>query len=525
LITHKKILNEISSDVAVTAEDFQKLIQYLFPYQPVLSGRLSLYGYQDYMQLTEQQFYLLLIIGPAVISAIVVYAITAIYRNRSIQTLSQQLDYSRNQLSDNENQLKQFTTDLALSHQHIEHLKTTIDELQQHRDSNQQKHENLAQQFHHAQTEIQKLQVKQQKERQHSEEKLQQLEQNKIQLKKEFELLAADILKSSQQEFTSQSRQGLENFLQPFRQQITDFKTKVETIHTNDLKQRESLKTELKHLQQLNLQMTQEAHQLSTALKGQKKTQGNWGELILENVLDRSGLQLDKDYKREVSFNTEEGRRRPDVIVYLPEDKHLIIDAKVSLNAYTRYVNAETDSERNQAIKEHIQALSARIKELSDKSYFDLPGLTSPEMVFMFIPIESAFVEAIRHDESLFQLAIDQQVLVTTPTTLLTSLNIIRQLWRFEDQNKHAAKLSEQAAKVYNQLRLFLENMQALGKQIDKSKDTYDKAMSQFMSGRGNLVKKVEDFQKLGVSVQNELPAEFVEKAKLELDLIEQQQE
>jgi len=332
-------------------------------------------------------------------------------------------------------------------------------------------------------------------------------------------------LKSSQQEFTSQSRQGLENFLQPFRQQITDFKTKVETIHTNDLKQRESLKTELKHLQQLNLQMTQEAHQLSTALKGQKKTQGNWGELILENVLDRSGLQLDKDYKREVSFNTEEGRRRPDVIVYLPEDKHLIIDAKVSLNAYTRYVNAETDSERNQAIKEHIQALSARIKELSDKSYFDLPGLTSPEMVFMFIPIESAFVEAIRHDESLFQLAIDQQVLVTTPTTLLTSLNIIRQLWRFEDQNKHAAKLSEQAAKVYNQLRLFLENMQALGKQIDKSKDTYDKAMSQFMSGRGNLVKKVEDFQKLGVSVQNELPAEFVEKAKLELDLIEQQQE
>jgi DNA recombination protein RmuC len=213
------------------------------------------------------------------------------------------------------------------------------------------------------------------------------------------------------------------------------------------------------------------------------------------------------------------------VIIYLPEDKHLIVDAKVSLNAYTRYVNADTDLEREQAIKEHIQALSARIRELSDKNYFDLPGLKSPEMVFMFIPIESAFVEAIRNDESLFQLAIEQQVLVTTPTTLLTSLNIVRQLWRFEDQNIHAAKLSEQASKVYNQLRLFLENMQALGKQIDKSKDTYDAAMKQFISGRGNLVKKVEDFQRLGVSVQKELPEEFVEKARLELDLIEHQED
>ncbi len=464
-------------------------------------------------------------LGPALITAIMVYAISSIYRNRAVQNLTRQLQSTQDQLSTEESQLKQFTTDLALSHQRIEHLQANIDDLIHQRDNVQRKLEDISQQFHLAQTEIKKLQVEQQKERQHSEEKLQQLEQNKAQLKKEFEHLAADILKTSQKEFTSQSKQGLETFLQPFRQQVSEFKSRVENIHTHELKQREELKSELKHLQQLNQQISDEAHQLTTALKGQKKTQGNWGELILENVLDRSGLQADKDYKREVSFNTQDGRRRPDVIVYLPDNRHLIIDAKVSLNAYTRYVNAENDNQRSQAIKEHIQALTSRIKELSDKNYFDLPGLTSPEMVFMFIPIESAFVEAIRHDESLFQFAIEQQILVTTPTTLLTSLNIVRQLWRFEDQNKHAAKLSEQAAKVYNQLRLFLENMQALGKQIDKSKDTYDKAMSQFMSGRGNLVKKVEDFQKLGVSVQNELPKEFVDKAKLELDLIEHQQE
>jgi DNA recombination protein RmuC len=238
-------------------------------------------------------------------------------------------------------------------------------------------------------------------------------------------------------------------------------------------------------------------------------------------VLDRSGLKQGSDYEREVSFNTDSGRKRPDVVVYLPDDKHLVIDAKVSLNAYTRYVNAEDDIERSQALRDHISAVTDRINELSDRHYFDLPGLKSPEIVFMFIPIESAFVEAVRHDERLFQAAIEKQVLVATPTTLLTSLNIVRQLWRFEDQNRHAAKLSQQAARVYNQLRLFVESMLALGTQLDRSKKTYDEAMNRFMSGRGNLIKRVEDFQKLGVSVQNELPKEVVDKARLELDLIE----
>lgn len=475
------------------------------------------------MQLTEQQFYLLLIILPALLSSIIVYFVTLGSRNRIIAKINQDLSERQQQLSIRLGQIQQLQMDLALNQQQRDNLQSIVTEQKVQRSGLQQKNEMFQQQLHQSQIEVNTLHVEQEKEHQHTQEKLQQFEQSKEQLKKDFESLSQQILKSTQQEFSTQSKQGLELFLKPFRQQVSDFRDKVEIIHTNDLKQREALKTELKQLQELNRQMTEEAHHLSTALKGQKKTQGNWGELILENVLDRSGLQLDRDYRREVSFTTEDGRRRPDVIVYLPEDKHLIIDSKVSLNAYTRYVNAEDELEKAQAIKEHIQAISERIKELSGKNYFDLPGLKSPEMVFMFIPIESAFVEAIQNDENLFQLAIEQQVLVTTPTTLLTSLNIVRQLWRFEDQNKYTAKLADQAAKVYNQLRLFLESMEALGSQLDKSRKTYDQAMSQFVSGRGNLVKRVEGFQKLGVSVKKEMPNEIVDKANMELDLIELQ--
>lgn len=377
----------------------------------------------------------------------------------------------------------------------------------------------LTEALHDSDKQIQSFKIENQKEREYNNEKLKEIEKNRKQLITDFEHLATKVLQNSQHQFSEQSKQGLDLFLKPFRQQVGDFKSRVEEIHSKDLTQRAELKSELKQLHQLNQQMTNEAHQLATALKGQKKTQGNWGELILENVLDRSGLQPGKDYSRETSFNTEDGRRRPDVIIHLPDNKHLVVDAKVSLNAYTRYVNSEDPEERQQAIKEHINALSDRMNDLSSKNYFDLPGLNSPEMVFMFVPIESAFVEAIKFDETLFHKAIEQRVLITTPTTLLTSLNIVRQLWRLEDQTKHTAKLAEQAQKVYNQLRLFLENMELLGVQLDKSRQTYDKAMNQFVSGRGNLVKRVGDFKKLGVSVQKEISARLLEQGDMEITL------
>ncbi len=457
----------------------------------------------------------LLSVTLALIAGLLLAGLPMLYRQLRLERLHRAELHSRDEA------LNARQTELALGQQARDHLQQQLQQSEQTASRQMQRLEELQQELHRADTTVKTLSQTLETERHHHRERLDELERNREQLKKEFEALAQQILKSAQQEFSTHSREGLDLFLKPFRQQINDFRQKVEHIHSEELRQRAELKSELKQLQQLNQQMTREAHELSTALKGQKKMQGNWGELVLENVLDRSGLRDGKDYQREVSFRTEDGRRRPDVIVYLPEDKHLVIDAKVSLNAYTRYVNAESEVERAAALKEHVDALAARIDELSSKDYFELPGLKSPEMVFMFVPIESAFVEAIKADEQLFQKAVEQRVLVTTPTTLLTSLNVVRQLWRFEDQNKHAARLADQAGKVYNQLRLFLESLQELGKQLDKSKQSYDKAMGQFVSGRGNLVKRVEEFQQLGVSVKKELPPELVEKARLELDLIE----
>lgn len=352
------------------------------------------------------------------------------------------------------------------------------------------------------------------------EQQEKRLETQEKHIRQEFENLANRIFETKGKTFNEQSRQTINDLLSPFRTQLTEFKQKVEDIHVKEIQQQASLSKELFDLKALNQAMTEQAHSLATALQGQKKTQGNWGELILENILDRAGLVAGRDYKREASFTTEEGRSRPDAIVYLPQEKHLIIDAKVSLNAYTRFINSEDETERAVALKEHVSAFSARIKELSDRNYYQIAELNSPEMVFMFVPIESAFVEALKADEGLFQSALEKNVLVATPTTLLTSLNIVKSLWRFEDQNKHTAEIAERAGKIYEKLNTFIGSMLAIGKQLDKAKEHYDKAFSQLYAGRGNLVKQVSDFKKLGVSVKTDLPKDIVDKADMELDLI-----
>lgn len=375
------------------------------------------------------------------------------------------------------------------------------------------------------QSENAELRTSAKEKEEHVRQQFARLEEHEERLKKEFQNLANQIFEEKGKAFDEKSKASMDTLLSPFRTQIEEFRKKVEDIHHKDTEQQGALRAELQHLKEMNRQITEEAHQLATALKGQKKTQGNWGELILENVLERSGLRKDIDYKREVSFTTENGRSRPDAIVYLPDDKHLVIDAKVSLNAYTRYVNAEEGLEREQALQEHVASVADRIKELADRNYFELPGLNSPEMVFMFIPIESAFVEALRGDETLFQKALEQNVLVATPTTLLTSLNIVRQLWRFEDQNKHTAELADKAAKVYDKLRLFVESMDDVGHALDKAKESYRNAYSRLYSGRGNLIKQAGEFRKLGVAVKSELPKHIKEKGELELELEHQPEE
>ncbi|MCF6231460.1 MAG: DNA recombination protein RmuC [Gammaproteobacteria bacterium] len=444
-----------------------------------------------------------------------------VWSKMSVAAKQQQLDASQQQsarLAEVQGELQRQQTALAVADERVVSMGRQLQQAQQERRLSQQQLDEVQQRNGTLQAENTELHTRQQEKELHYASQVAQFEQQKLELSREFENLANRIFEAKGKSFSESSRQSLDDMLKPFRQQIVDFRQKVEEIHHKDTEQQAQLRSELGHLKELNKQITEEAHQLATALKGQKKSQGNWGELVLENVLDRSGLVIDKDYKREVSFNTESGRQRPDVIIYLPENKHLIVDAKVSLNAYTRYVNSENEAESKQAMKAHVAAISDRIKELSDRHYFELPGLNSPEMVFMFIPIESAFVEALRADESLFQKALEQNVLVATPTTLLTSLNIVRQLWRFEDQNRHTAELAEKAGRMYDKFNTFLGSMEKVGRSLDSAKDSYEKAFGQLYSGRGNLIKQANELKKLGVSVKAELPALLVERAELELD-------
>lgn len=343
-------------------------------------------------------------------------------------------------------------------------------------------------------------------------------EQNRQLLQDQFKLLAAQILEDRAQQFSSQSEQQLGRLIEPLRERMLEFRAKLEETQLKDSERQALLRAELTQLKTLNQQMSQEAHRLSTALQGQSKMQGHWGELVLANVLERSGLRDGIDFKKEVSFQTDKVRKRPDAIIYLPQNKHIVIDAKVSLNAYTRYINADDEQIRQIAIQEHLRAISDRIQELSARNYHELPGLNTPEIVFMFMPIESAFADAMRADPNLFQQALDRQIVIATPTTLLTSLQIVRQLWRFEDQHQHSAELADRASKVYKKLVSFVSSLEAVGQSLDRARESYDKAMGQLVSGKGNLIQLAKDFERLGIAVQTSLPDALVQRAELELE-------
>ncbi|WP_462163026.1 DNA recombination protein RmuC [Pseudoalteromonas xiamenensis] len=439
--------------------------------------------------------------------------------------LGKELKVSKDTLTEYDALNKALSEQLGQSKELAQHFKTKAEQLEQ------QNHQ-LNAYWRQSQTETKESQALAQEleielhgirntlemKEQSFKEQLAQLEAAKEHLKKEFSILANQIFEEKSAKFTNMSQQSIEQLLKPVQGELKGFRDKMEAIHSEDLKQRAALKQELLHLQANSQAITEQAHRLTTALQGQKKTQGNWGELMLENVLDSAGLRLGQDYEREVHFNTVEGKYRPDVIVHLPQERHLVIDAKTSFNAYTRYVNAETEVEAKQALQEHVNAVAARINELADKMYQSLPGLNSPEVVILFMPIESAFVEALKCEPTLYQQALERNILVATPTTLLTSLNIVKQLWRFEAQSHYARELAQRAERFYSKLNSFLNSMEGVGKQLDKAKESYERAFSQLYMGKGNLIKQASEFKELGVSVTKELPAESLEKAKLELE-------
>ncbi len=332
---------------------------------------------------------------------------------------------------------------------------------------------------------------------------------------KEFENLANRIFDDKSQKFTEQNKNNIGELLNPLGEKIKDFEKKVNDVYISEGKERASLKNQLEMLQQLNQQMSKEANNLTKALKGENKTQGNWGEFILESVLEKSGLVKGSEYKIQESFTNEEGKRlQPDVIINLPENKTLIIDSKVSLNAYERFSSAESDDERLQAAKEHILSLRTHLKGLSGKSYQNIHQIQSLDFVLLFIPIEPAFALAVQSDAGLFNDAFEKNIVIVSPTTLLATLRTVASIWRNEKQSANAIDIAKKAGDLYDKFEGFIKDLIEVGKKIDQTKANYSDAMNKLVDGKGNIINRFEELRKLGAKADKQLPQSLVDRAE-----------
>ncbi|KKN52222.1 hypothetical protein LCGC14_0614860 [marine sediment metagenome] len=392
-----------------------------------------------------------------------------------------------------------------------------IDELVEERQSQRAKIEELTTDLGEARALLREHQVVLKEERRSTSEKLDLLERNRDALKQEFENLANRIFDQKSERFTQQTRTSLDTLLNPFRDQLQDFRKRVEDVYTTETRDRQALRSEIKSLQDLNRQITEEAANLTRALKGDKKIQGNWGEMILERVLEKSGLRKGIEYETQGSYRDGENQLlRPDVVVHLPDSRNLVIDSKVSLVAYQKWVTEEDDSAREEALTEHVGAVRNHIRTLSEKDYSQLEGLHSPDFVFLFMPIEPAFVAAFQQDENLFAEAFERKIIVVTPTTLLATLRTVENIWRYERQSQNARLIAERASAVYDKLRVFVEAMERLGVQLHTAQVTYDSAMNTLTRGRGNLISQANRFVELGVRVKKELPKAITDQAEVD---------
>ena len=349
-------------------------------------------------------------------------------------------------------------------------------------------------------TEIVQLTTILELERSQAKERIEFREDSKEQLSNQFKTLASEILEEKSKKFTDQNKINLDQILGPLKIKISEFQGKVQEVYIQESKDRSALSEQVKQLMTLNNQLSDDAHNLTQALKGQSKAQGNWGELILERVLEASGLRKGHEYNVQVSHVREDGTRvQPDVVVHLPEQRHLIIDAKVSLTAYEIHANSDNDSERIAAIKKHLESVRSHIKELSEKNYHQLYGLQSFDFVLMFIPVEPAFMLAISHDNNLWLESWKKNILLVSPSTLLFVVRTVAHLWKQEQQNSNAQEIASRGAELYNKLAGFVEDLDMLGKRLQQAQISYDDAYGKFSKGKGNVIRQAEMLKELGI--------------------------
>ncbi|WP_456420751.1 DNA recombination protein RmuC [Lutibacter sp.] len=331
--------------------------------------------------------------------------------------------------------------------------------------------------------------------------------------KEEFKNLANDILEEKSSKFTQQNKENIKTILDPLQQKIKTFEDKVENTQKDSIRMHSALKEQLSNLKDLNLQMSKETINLTKALKGDSKTQGNWGELVLERVLEKSGLEKDREYFVQQSFTNDEGKRiLPDVVIHLPGTKKMIIDSKVSLTAYEQYVNSDDENEILKYTKEHVNSLKRHIEQLSEKKYEDIYKIESPDFVLLFIPIEPAFAVALNYDNQLYNKAFEKNIVIVTPTTLLATLRTIDSMWNNEKQQQNAIEIATQAGRLYDQFVNLTDDLIKVGNQLKTVQGTYDTSMKK-LTGKGNLIKKVESIKKLGVKTSKIINDKLLERA------------
>ncbi|SKC71769.1 DNA recombination protein RmuC [Ohtaekwangia koreensis] len=357
------------------------------------------------------------------------------------------------------------------------------------------------------------------------QEKLQdqrkELEAMNEKLTLQFKNLANDIFEEKSKKFTDQNKSNLYDLLKPLGERIIEFEKKVEETHKDNISRNSALREQLENLQKLNVQMTREAENLTRALRGDTKTQGAWGEFILESILEKSGLERDREYFIQESFTTVEGRLRPDVIIRLPESKHVIIDSKVSLTAYNNFVNSESEEEKVIHLKSHLTSIRQHMKLLGDKNYQKNITDSSLDFVIMFIPIEPAYILALQSEKTLYEEALERRIVFVSPTLLIPSLQLIKNTWKQEYQTRHVMDIANKAGDLYDKFVGFSEDLITLGRHLDSSKKFYEESMKKLSVGSGNLVRRVEDLKKLGAKASKTIDANLLKRSEDQADLFE----
>jgi len=406
--------------------------------------------------------------------------------------------------------LHQEQSALEQLHVHYELLEQTYLKQEDGYSLLQKRNEALVEENNKLNLSVRETQIQMEEQEKQTQEKLKMLEEHRGEIKEEFAQLASKVFESNSKDFSKFSQESLSSIIKPMESQLSDFKKQINTLYSDESKDRAMLKQEIMSLKELNQQISQDAINLTNALKGEKKQQGIWGEMILEKVLESSGLRKGIEYTREVALKNDDGKTyRPDVLVHLPDKRDLIIDAKTSLNAYEKYISAETQEMKELYLNEHVKATRYHIKDLASKNYEKLLGINTLDFIFMFVPIEGALALALEKDASLYDDAFKKQILLVGPTTLLIAMRAIENVWKYEKQTQNAKEIARRAGALYDKFVNFSEDMVKLSKQFDTLQGSFESAKKRLSEGKGNIVRQVEQLKEMGAQTSKSIPKEM----------------